>query len=43
MEPVLHVVVYGCGTWSLTLWEERRLVSENQVWWGGRLGQRGSK
>jgi hypothetical protein len=26
------VVVYGCETWSLTLWEERRLrVSENRV------------
>jgi hypothetical protein len=30
-EPELHVV-YECGTWSLTLWEERRLVFEDQVW-----------
>jgi hypothetical protein len=29
---ILHVVLYGCGTWSLTLREERRLmVSENRV------------
>ena len=29
---VLPLVVYGCGTWSLTLREERRLrVFENRV------------
>jgi len=29
---ILPVVLYGCGTWSLTLTEERRLrVSENRV------------
>jgi hypothetical protein len=29
---ILPVVLYGCGTWSLTLKEERRLrVSENRV------------
>jgi hypothetical protein len=28
----LHVVLYGCETWSLTLREERRLrVSENRL------------
>jgi len=28
----LHVVLYGCGTWSLTLREEHRLsVFENRV------------
>jgi hypothetical protein len=28
----LPVVLYGCGTWSLTLWEERRLrVFENRA------------
>ena len=29
---ILPVVLYGCETWSLTLWEERKLrVSENMV------------
>jgi len=29
---ILHVVLYGCETWSLTLREERRLrVYENRV------------
>jgi len=29
---ILPVVWYGCETWSLTLWEERRLmVFENRV------------
>jgi len=29
---ILPVVLYGCGTWSLTLWEERKLrVFENMV------------
>jgi len=29
---ILLVVLYGCGTWSLTLREERRLrVFENRV------------
>jgi hypothetical protein len=29
---ILHVVLYGCETWSLTLWEEHRLrVFENSV------------
>jgi len=29
---IFHVVLYGCGTWSLTLREERRLrVFENRV------------
>ena len=29
---ILPVVVYGCETWSLTLWEERRLrVFENRM------------
>ena len=29
---ILLVVLYGCETWSLTLWEERRLrVFENRV------------
>ena len=29
---ILHVVLYGCETWSLTLREERRLrMSENRV------------
>ena len=29
---ILSVVLYGCETWSLTLWEERRLrVFENKV------------
>ena len=29
---ILPVVLYGCETWSLTLWEERRLrVFENKV------------
>jgi hypothetical protein len=29
---ILPVVLYGCGTWSLTLWEEHRLtVFENKV------------
>jgi len=29
---ILPVVLYGCETWSLTLWEERRLrVFENRV------------
>jgi len=29
---ILYVVLYGCETWSLTLWEERRLrVFENRV------------
>ena len=32
---ILPVVLYGCGTWSLTLREERRLrVSENRVFRG---------
>ena len=31
---ILPVVLYGCGTWSLTLREERRLrVFENRVLW----------
>ena len=30
---ILHVVLYGCETWSITLREERRLsVFENRVW-----------
>jgi hypothetical protein len=29
---ILRVVLYGCETWSLTLWEEHRLrVFENRV------------
>ena len=29
---ILPVVLYGCETWSLTLWEERRLrVFENRA------------
>jgi len=29
---LLPVVLYGCETWSLTLWEERKLrVFENMV------------
>ena len=29
---ILHVVLYGCETWSLTLREERKLrVFENKV------------
>ena len=29
---ILLVVLYGCETWTLTLWEERRLkVFENRV------------
>jgi len=29
---ILPVVFYGCETWSLTLWEERKLrVFENMV------------
>jgi len=29
---ILPFVLYGCETWSLTLWEERRLrVFENRV------------
>jgi len=29
---ILPVVLYGCETWSLTLWEERKLrVFENMV------------
>ena len=29
---ILHVVLYGCGTWSLTLREEHKLrVCENRV------------
>ena len=29
---ILPVILYGCETWSLTLWEERRLrVFENRV------------
>jgi hypothetical protein len=29
---ILPVVLYGCGTWSVTLWEEHRLmVFENRV------------
>ena len=29
---ILPVVLYGCATWSLTLWEEHRLkVYENKV------------
>ena len=29
---ILHVVLYGCEIWSLTLWEERRLrVFENRL------------
>jgi len=29
---ILSVVLYGCETWSLTLWEERKLrVFENMV------------
>jgi hypothetical protein len=29
---ILYVVLYGCETWSLTLWEEHRLkVFENRV------------
>jgi hypothetical protein len=29
---ILPVVLYGCETWSLTLWDERRLrVFENRV------------
>jgi len=31
---IFPVVVYGCGTWSLTLQEERRLrVFQNRVLW----------
>ena len=31
---ILPVVLHGCETWSLTLWEERRLrVFENRVRW----------
>jgi hypothetical protein len=30
---MLRVALYRCGTWSLTLREERRLrVFENRVW-----------
>jgi hypothetical protein len=30
---ILSVVLYGCETWSLTLWEGHRLrVLENRVW-----------
>jgi hypothetical protein len=29
---IFPVVLYGCGTWSLSLWEEHRLrVFENRV------------
>jgi hypothetical protein len=29
---ILPVVLYGCETWSLTLWEEHRLrVFENRI------------
>jgi hypothetical protein len=29
---ILSVVLYGCETWSLTLWEEKRLrMFENRV------------
>jgi hypothetical protein len=29
---ILPVILYGCETWSLTLWEEHRLrVFENKV------------
>jgi len=29
---ILPVILYGCETWSLTLWEERRLkVSEKRA------------
>ena len=37
---ILSVVLYGCETWSLTLWEERKLrVFENRTWcWGKYLG-----
>jgi hypothetical protein len=32
MEKIVPVVLYGCGTWSLTLREEHRLgVFENRV------------
>ena len=32
---ILHVVLYGCETWSLPLREEHRLrVFENRVLWG---------
>ena len=30
---ILPVVLYGCETWSLTLWEERKLrVFEENIW-----------
>ena len=44
---ILHVILYGCKTWSLTLREERRLrVFENRVlrgifWAKERRGDRG--
>ena len=32
MNVIMHVVLYGCETWSLTMREERRLrVFENKV------------
>jgi hypothetical protein len=35
----LRIVLYGCGTWSLTLWEERRMRAfENRVPIGPKTG-----
>jgi hypothetical protein len=28
---IMPVVLYGCGTWALTLWDELRLVFDNRV------------
>jgi hypothetical protein len=40
---ILPVVLYGCETWSLKLWVERRLwVFENRVL-RGYLGPRGTR
>jgi len=37
---ILHLVSYGCGTWSLTLRETSRLRAFKSRCWGGYLGLR---
>jgi hypothetical protein len=40
---IFPVVLYGCETWSLTLWEVQRLYVFETGCWGEYLDQRGMK
>jgi len=37
---ILPVILYGCESWSVTLWKEHRLILfENKVLFGPRRGE----